>query len=187
MRRAKWRSIDELADVLYTIFANERDTATTTTVTSASSTAAAVTTPQSAIKVERFTLINFHPEADFLEASSTLGETTFIAKPWSLRISVFDGSTKNITGDFGNQANSTLTIAYTYSTNKRQRTVSTRFSNIETQYTQSITPSYFAGSIIYAARIPGGTDVMRNGANLDWLDLNTDGRHWSYDGNFQIY
>ena len=50
--------------------------------------------------------------------------------------------------------------------------------------TQVIVPAYYAlaaggGDVIYAAQgIIGGTGVTYEGEDVEWLDINVDGRYW---------
>lgn len=101
------------------------------------------------------------------ENEADTDDQTYIAKPYLLRRTPFDGASRN-------------SIDYTYTDNVT-RTATDADSNTETQV---VVPSYVVGDIIYATRaIDGGTGVelvtTQGRIAVEWLDLNVDGRAWA--------
>ena len=109
--------------------------------------------------------------ADHVVAETWDGETAgsiiYVAKPYLLRQTPFDGETRN-------------SISYVY-TDANTRTASKAG---ESDITEVITTSYQIGDIIYAmSPIAGGLAVTITidglPVNPTWLDINVDGRVWS--------
>ncbi len=99
---------------------------------------------------------------DYLECLNGTA-TVYVAKPWMLRRSPFDGLTVN-------------GVSYEYSA------VNTRTaSNDDDSETQVITPDYFAGEVILVVGRSTGitTDA---GLSIEWEDVNTAGRCWATIG-----
>ena len=94
--------------------------------------------------------------------------TVFIAKPYLLRRTPFDGLTRN-----------DITYAYDSDT---QRVATDADDDTETQ---QVVPSYVAGDVVFAVRdFSGGTGAWTAPTNADpvevvWQDLNVDGRAWA--------
>jgi len=85
-----------------------------------------------------------------------------VAKPYLLRRTPFDGETRD-------------GITYTYSS-----AVEREADDGADTEDQVIVDSYIEDDIIYAIRrISGGTDVTVSTVDLQWLDLNIDGRYWA--------
>ncbi len=105
--------------------------------------------------------ISAYPYDNITGAGST---AVYIAKPWLLRRTPFDGHSRN-------------GISYSYSIDGLSRTASR--SGISE--TESITPSYQVGDLIYAAQNPTGFPLVISGSppiTITWIDLNADGRSW---------
>lgn len=86
----------------------------------------------------------------------------YVAKPFLLRQSPFDGLTHN-------------GISYAYSSPSLR--TATRGANSETQI---IIPVYVVDDIIYGlSSIVGGTATNVSGVPVQYLDLNVDGRAWA--------
>jgi hypothetical protein len=103
---------------------------------------------------------------DYLECENAALETVYIAKPYELRRSPFDGET--ISG-----------VTYSYTSNS-ERDAS---DGVDTE-TQFITPNYVAGAEIYATTPNGGTGVVTEGMSpvaVTYLEMNQ-GRAWAWDG-----
>jgi hypothetical protein len=93
-------------------------------------------------------------------------QTIYIAKPYLLRRTPFDGLSRS-------------GITYTYSSH-----VTRQADDGSSTEDQVVVPGYVAGDVIYAVRPIGGTGVTRpdgSGGTYDvtWLDLNCDGRAWA--------
>lgn len=99
-------------------------------------------------------------------AVETQDRSVYVAKPYLLRQTPFDGLSRG-------------GISYAY-TGTAARTATDEDENTENQV---IVPSYVVGDEIVAARgITGGTGTF-GGADsdvaLEWMDLNVDGRAWA--------
>lgn len=90
-----------------------------------------------------------------------------IAKPWDLRVTPFDGETRD-------------GITYTYTTS----TSRTADDGSESE-TQVVVPSYVVGDVILAMSgvkgFPLRVDLSGDGVtrNVDWVDINAAGRAWA--------
>lgn len=124
------------------------------------------------VEVRRFVVVE--ERSDYLvcrrsggdAAVNTEDQHTYVAKPYLLRQTPFNGLSRN-------------SISYAY-TATGERTATDAEDNTESQV---IVPSYVVGDEILAARgILGGTGVF-GGADsdlaLEWVDLNADGRAWA--------
>lgn len=94
-------------------------------------------------------------------------DQTYVAKPYLLRRTPFDGYSRN-------------DISYAY-TDDVTRTATDADDNTETQV---VVPSYVFGDIIYAVtNVDGGTgvevDTGKERLTPEWLDINADGRAWA--------
>ena len=113
-------------------------------------------------------------EEDYLECSiydpvtEYHGATVYVAKPWELRASPFDGETW--TYDDGTSIEYTYDAAYPH----RKRSAD---DGADTE-TQVITPDYVIGG--YIRLLSGNTHVDGGDSNpCVWEDLNTAGRCWA--------
>lgn len=109
---------------------------------------------------------------DYVMCHTWDGETEgaddiYVAKPYLLRKTPLDGKTRN-------------GITYDYSATIDRRTATKGVEPNEIEETQIVVPSYLAGDIITAIRgITGGTEVFDpTEEEVEWLDLNADGRAW---------
>ena len=109
-------------------------------------------------------------ETDYMICTVTdTGAQVYVALPWQLRRTPFDGQTYN-------------GVSYTYTSNTARDASSGSGSE-----SQVIVPAYVAGDLVYALTgIVGDTSVHETttqGASLpqpvEWLDLNVDGRAWA--------
>lgn len=63
----------------------------------------------------------------------------------------------------------------------QNRTFDQSISGTDYTVTQEIYPPYAADDLIYGAnKIIGGTEDDGAGIEMEWIDLNVDGRHWQY-------
>lgn len=100
------------------------------------------------------------------ESDANKGKTR-IAKPFLLRKTPFDGKSRVAGGE---------TISYAYTSSSER--VATNTSD-ETE-TQVIVPSYSTNDIIFAVHdIKDKTGVRVNDIDIEWLDINDDGRAWA--------
>lgn len=107
-------------------------------------------------------------EDEYLVCEDAASATFYVAKPFELRTSTYDGET--ISG-----------ITYT-TVSESERTAADAASppNEETQF---ITPSYVVGAEIFAAKITGGTGVVTEASPpeaIEYLEVNQ-GRAWAWD------
>jgi len=101
---------------------------------------------------------------DYLECVDAAAVTVYVAKPFELRSSTFDGLT--VDG---------VTYAYT-SVSEREAT-----DGVDTE-TQFITPNYRVGAEIFAVKVRGGTGVVTaEPADILYVEINQ-GRAWAWDG-----
>jgi hypothetical protein len=101
---------------------------------------------------------------DYLECTDANAVTVYVAKPFELRSSTFDGLT--IAG-----------VTYTY-TNESEREAT---DGVDTE-TQFITPAYRVGAEIFAVKVRGGTGVVTaEPADILYVEINQ-GRAWAWDG-----
>lgn len=98
---------------------------------------------------------------------------TFIAKPWHLRRTSYDGL--NVDGR-----------KYQYTTGTARTVIINEGETNEKSESQIIIPIYqsedgsFAGDVIFAVSISTGTGVKdSNGKVINWQDINLDGRAWA--------
>ena len=112
---------------------------------------------------------------DYLECTyydpvaDVAGATVYIAKPFMLRQTPFDGET--ITYLDG----SSITYAYT---TQRERAAD---DGVDSE-TQVMTPDYYVGEVIRATR--GNTGVVDGDTKrLGWEDMNTCGRFWAKEAS----
>lgn len=101
------------------------------------------------------------------ENEAETDDQTYVAKPYLLRRTPFDGASRN-------------DISYAYTDNVT-RTATDADDNTETQV---VVPSYVVGDIIYATtNVDGGTgveiDTGKERITVEWVDLNADGRAWA--------
>lgn len=122
--------------------------------------------PGSSTKIQQFTISGVY--SDYLvcnpyDGSVDTTQTVIIAKPYLLRQTPFDGGSRN-------------GVSYTYTTSVSRS--ATDGSAVETQ---SVTPSYIGGDIIYAVRNIAGKTATYNAQVeiIEWLDINADGRAWA--------
>jgi len=117
------------------------------------------------------------------DGTRTVGTTdVYIAKPFKLRNQIV---TETIAGE---------QINYEYTTPTER--IASLDSDPDTTETQVVVPYYlpqvrneaaeilYAGDVIYASQVAGGTGVWREfeedpSEQLQWLDLNVDGRAWA--------
>lgn len=107
---------------------------------------------------------------DYLECQDADSNTVYVAKPYELRQTPFDGET--IAG---------VTYSYT-SASERDASDGASPANVETQF---ITPAYVAGAEIYATTESSGDTGVDTGSpaqNITYLEINQ-GRAWAWDGN----
>ena len=98
-------------------------------------------------------------ECSFTFDTETDEDTFYIAKPWLLRKTPFDGKTRN-------------GFTYTYSGSQSRES-----NNGSTTENQELIPGYVINDIIYAISTP--TDVKIEEEFVTWVDLNVDGRMWA--------
>ncbi|MBU0846507.1 hypothetical protein KKH23_04905 [Patescibacteria group bacterium] len=97
--------------------------------------------------------------------TSTTGDTVYVAKPFALMVSPFDGETVLY--------NNGQSVSYSYVTERQRGATSGAHEEI-----QSVTPDYFVGEELRV--VSGETGALDfYGAWLVWQDLNTAGRHWA--------
>ncbi len=101
---------------------------------------------------------------DYLECQDSLLNTIYVAKPYELRKTPFDGET--IGG-----------VTYTYtSSSEREAT-----DGVDTE-TQFVTPNYRVDAEIFAVKVQGETGVeTAEPAPIEYIELNQ-GRAWAWDG-----
>jgi hypothetical protein len=120
----------------------------------------------SGVQRARFKVVSVH--TDYLTCNTYDGTTTgtediYVAMPWDLRRTPFDGQTVN-------------SVAYTYSSDTARVATSGSRKTV-----QRITDPYFAGCEIWAFRATGGgTSVTVSSDGLTWQDMNVSGRRWDY-------
>jgi len=101
---------------------------------------------------------------DYLECEDANAATVYVAKPYELRRTPFDGET--ISG-----------ITYTYTSESEREAT----DGVDTE-TQFITPNYVVGNEIYAAKVQGDTGVDDpTPTAIVYIELNQ-GRAWAWDG-----
>jgi len=100
---------------------------------------------------------------DYLECEDALANTYYVAKPYEIRRTPFDGIT--ISG-----------ITYTYVSNSERDAT----DGVDTE-TQFITPSYVVGNEIYAVKVQGDTGVNDpTPVPIIYIEMNQ-GRAWAYE------
>lgn len=101
---------------------------------------------------------------DYLTCEDADSNTVYVAKPYELRRTPFDGET--IGG-----------VTYTYtSASEREAT-----DGVDTE-TQFITPAYVVGAEIFAIKVQGNTGVQTaEPADILYIEMNQ-GRAWAWDG-----
>ena len=112
-------------------------------------------------------------QGDYLECEDDAANTVYVAKPYELRQTPFDG--QSISG-----------VTYSYGTGfptsqERTATSDSNPSQVEVQY---ITPEYRVGAEIYAVRTTTPTGVLNpvgpTGAQIEYLEINQ-GRAFAWD------
>jgi hypothetical protein len=118
------------------------------------------------LQMQMFTVVDV--DCDFLWCRTWDGENVgdediLVALPWMLRWTPFDGETRD-------------GITYEY-TSYVERTA----DDGDATEDQVIVPDYVTGDVIFAAKgIVGGTYATdENGDEVEWQDLNVDGRAWA--------
>jgi hypothetical protein len=94
-------------------------------------------------------------------------EDVFVAKPYYLRATPFDGNTVN-------------GITYTFSTNHTFRWARNSLTPVST-VRQIIVPYYATDDLVYAAESANGTSIVVSGSDVTFQDMNVDGRFWVRD------
>lgn len=191
--RQKWTDPDLLAKEIFLILRGEDDAATTPTTTTTSSTSSPTTLSGSA-EIQEFTLVSPHYDKDYIQCTDSNGETKYLAKPSNFRPSVWQNQISTLSNVMLGTRFCNFQITYgSLSADENQRRTKTRSQLvatpsdiIETIFTESILPFYKIGDRIYGIRISAGLGFLGgDGVDIEWLDINVDGRSWRPDSNLQ--
>lgn len=128
--------------------------------------------PFANLELKEMTITDIGTNRDYLECEDEEGRTQYVAKPYLLRQTPFDGETIN-------------DVLYTYTTaNERVASdESTPVADQEPDETQVITPSYYIDEIILVVNRDTGVEIDNSGERNDGKGIGFEevgyGRAWA--------
>lgn len=189
--RKRWTDLNEFVRELIQLLVDGA-TSTTTSTTTTSTT----TTLSSSAFHKRFIIVAAVPSNDYLTCTDSEGETVYVAKPYKLRPSTWQGQSYTISHPEWQVDDRVCEMYVTWTTmmgdepNRITRTRTRRYSDnnvLEVQFTEAILPYYVPGDEIIGVEILAGTGVTGgDGVETLWLDANVDGRSWRPDGSLTV-
>jgi len=195
LQRRQWKDINEFAHELLLMFRGEDGTTTSSTSTSSTTASSSPDPISGSTDTKAFVLASPHYDKDYIRCTDPEGETVYLAKPFLFRPSTWQGQIYTLNNVYLGTRFCNLTITHsTLTADENQRKVKTRSQLvstpsdiIETVFTESILPFYKVGDTLYGQRLAAGLGITGgDGNDIEWLDLNVDGRTWRADASLQV-